>query len=334
MNGEKQTTWVAGRTGANMLGWGYFFSRREFAKWNIQCRIVLKNSRFQIECCLEDVESCLKTGGMKRIEARSRNQVNINFAFVAEMPDDPIGTKGVTEILDVCRQRVQKLVKDGKLKLFKIAGKKEHFFSEAEVRALKRNINAWKLEQIMRHEDLVEIRDSDWILTERYLKKRQRGKRVEFQDLRKFERGLGLMITTREAAFYLGVSTQVVSSLINRGALKAILERPYWGGEKRKLLLVSDVKALLRDKSRTDRRKRWEESNRQRDWREETRKKYLGEKPTPFIHKIKPKPDSPQLEKRVVPKGPPEWTYSLSRDWTAYTYEVEARIRRTMKPQW
>ena len=32
--------------------------------------------------------------------------------------------------------------------------------------------------------------------------------------------------------------------------------------------------------------------------------------------------------------GPPEWTYSWSRDWTEYTYAVEARVRRTMKPQW
>ena len=94
------------------------------------------------------------------------------------------------------------------------------------------------------------------------------------------------------------------------------------------------VKAFRNTAERVEDRARWEKTHRQRDWREETRKKLQGEKPTPFIHKIKLKPDSAPSEKKVVHVGPPEWTYSLSRDWTAYTYEVEARVRRTMKPQW
>ena len=333
MNEEKQIIWIAGQTAANMLGWGSQLNIRAFTKWNIRCRKVLKNAWHRIECCLEDVELRLKSGGMKRIETRSRNQEKVNLAPIGEMPPDPIRIREAVEILDVSKSRVQKLVKNGRLRLFKMPHRLDHFYSEREVRDLKRSIDAWKTEHIMRQDDLAEERDSDLILAESYRKARRRGKRIEIDDLRKFERGLGLMITTREAAYYLEVTTTVVNSLIDRGALKATFERPYWGGEERLLLLVSDVKALLRDKSRIANRRRWEEAYRPRDWRAETRQKLQGEKPAPFIHKIKPKPASAS-EKQVVPAGPPEWTYSQSRDWTAYICEIEARVRRTMKPQW
>ncbi len=334
MDEDKTITWVAGRTGANMLGWGYFFSRRGFIRRNIRSRMGLANSRRRLECCLEDVEACLRKGGMKRIETRMRNLSNRLLAAPGERPPDPIGTEQAAEILNVGTQRVDTLLNKGRLKLYQEVGKRERIFSEKEVRILKREIDRWKEEAVVHQRELEQEREVAWKDETAYEKKKKNSGRIDVDNLRKFERGLALMITTREAAFYLYVSVQTVSDLIKRGILKGYHETPYWGGAKRLLLLDSDVKAFRNTAERVEDRARWEKTHRQRDWREETRKKLRGEKPAPFIPKKAPTRISTASEKKVVHVGPPEWTYSQSRDWTAYICEVEARVRRTMKPQW
>ena len=331
MQTENQPTWIARTTGAKMLGLSQTAKALTFKKKGVRTRVEFKNGVKRGECCLEEIEKILREGEMRHIERRLNKTEGRVQAPLGEMPKDPITAHQASQRLDTCVARIRVLLNQGRLTLYRKTEYGDHFFSAAEVSLQKLRIEDWKMAHVKKREAAAYERRWDYKKTTNYVKKRNFAKRVGIAELNEFERAFSYQLSPREAAFQLNMTIDHIGEMRRQGIIKGSCEIPYWGGVKRYFYLMPEIKAIKNSESRFSRRVLWERTHRNRDWREETRKKLNGEKPAPFIHKR----TEPKAKQSLKPRFErPEWMYSQCRDWTNYTYEVEARVRRTMKPQW
>ncbi len=335
MEEEALVTWISNSTASKMIGLSRMCSAKCNQK-NIRARVVGPRNKMHLECCLEDVEDYLKREGMKRIVGRLAIDDRRRDAPIGEMPVDPIDSKAAAIILDTSYVNFHRTANSGRLTLYRKHPKKGFVFSEKEVRALKCKVEQYKENNVRRGDDAARERQEDWRKIEAHSRARKNKMRVGLGDLGQFERIPSYIVTTRQAAFLLNVTSASICCMRKYGALKAQLESPHWGGKQRYHFLKADVLAIWHDRKYSERRSIWNQAQNYRNWQEETRRRLMGDKVEPFIS-AEAKREAKKTASEPIRRKPferPEWMYSQSRDWTAYTYEVEARVRRTMKPQW
>ena len=329
MESEGSIAWVAKATAVKMLDISREWSTKRFNARNIRTRLV-KTDFLRIECCLEDVEAALKNGRMRRIESKERKEDLRRSAPIGTAPSDPISTKEAALILDVGLTAVKQAINLGRITLYRKSANRGFSLSREEVCAHKREIDRWKENYILRQDERAAEIDENWTKSEVKARSKTRQKRVGPGGLNEDERDLHYLLTTHQAAFVLNVTSVKVRLLRRQGLLKAYPDPLFKGKGCRYMFLKSDVAALRESEAHCEKRGEWEQTHQFRDWRAEARLKLQGEKPKPFVPRSA---EAPTVHRRA-PFERPEWMHSQCRDWTAYTYEAEARVRRTMKPQW
>ena len=336
MENEASITWISSATTRKMMGVLGISCTAKYNRQNIRVRLIFIGRIRKLECCLEDVKQYLKNGGMQLIVDRLSNENKRRSAPTGKMPPDPINSKAAASILDTHQNRVYTHANSGRLTLYRKAPKSGYFYSEQEVRKLRCDIDDYKEDYVQKSDKLARERQEDWRKINTYTIAKRNRMRVELGNLRPSERGVSYMATARQAAFLLNVTPSKIDSFRRSGVLKSHQETPCSGGRAQYHYLKSDVLAIWHNPEHSKCRAKWNTTNNPRNWQEETRRRLMGDKVEPFVSaesKRKEQETPPEVARRAHFERP-EWMYSQSRDWTAYTYEVEARIKRTIKPQW
>jgi hypothetical protein len=159
------------------------------------------------------------------------------------MPEDAIDLETAAWMLGLSQSVTKHLVYIGQLSSYqKFPGHSRHWFSAAEVEALRADRAARKAEREARPKR--KRRSSRWTMRKRL----SDGGRVEVGDLSEWEKYFGDWITTRQVAWMLHISQNGVLRLRHNGRLRGVKQPTLVRGRMQWHYRKAEVEALMNDR--------------------------------------------------------------------------------------
>lgn len=204
---------------------------------------------------IEEVEALARSSAWLRRESnRERRTIHRKQAHPNGMPEDAIDLETVAWMLGISQGVAKHLVYIGELTSYqKFPGHSRHWFSAAEVEAVRQARAARRAEQEARPKR--KRRSSRWTMRKRL----SDGGRVEVGDLSEWEKYFGDWITTRQVAWMLHISVSGAQELRQNGRLQGVKQPTLVTGRMQWHYRKAEVVALMNDREYCRRRVIYEE---------------------------------------------------------------------------